>query len=58
VERTFGWLMNFRRLTHDYRTARECVAALRTQLGHDPFDRDLSDLVSELSTQCRQFAAF
>jgi hypothetical protein len=50
--------MNFRRLTHDYRTARECVAALRTQLGHDPFDRDLSDLVSELSTQCRQFAAF
>ena len=40
------------------RTAQECVAALRTQLGHDPFNRDLSDLVGELSTQCEEFAAF
>ena len=40
------------------RAAQECVAALRTQLGHDPYDRDLSDLVGELSTQCEEFAAF
>jgi transcriptional regulator with XRE-family HTH domain len=39
------------------RTAKECVAALRTQVGRDPFNRDLSDLVGELSTQCLEFAA-
>jgi transcriptional regulator with XRE-family HTH domain len=42
------------------RTAKECVAALRTQVGRDPFDRDLSDLsdlVGELSTRCEEFAA-
>jgi hypothetical protein len=39
------------------RTAKECVAALRTQAGRYPFDRDLSDLVGELSTQCEEFAA-
>jgi transcriptional regulator with XRE-family HTH domain len=39
------------------RTAKECVAALRTQAGRDPFDRDLSDLVGELSTRCEEFAA-
>jgi transcriptional regulator with XRE-family HTH domain len=39
------------------RAAKECVAALRTQAGRDPFDRDLSDLVGELSTQCEEFAA-
>jgi transcriptional regulator with XRE-family HTH domain len=39
------------------RAARECVAALRTQVGRDPFDRDLSDLVGELSTRCEEFAA-
>ena len=39
------------------RAAKECVAALRTQAGRDPFDRDLSDLVGELSTQSEQFAA-
>jgi hypothetical protein len=39
------------------RTAKECVAALRTQAGRDPFDRDLSDLVGVLSTQCEEFAA-
>ena len=39
------------------RTARECVAALRTQAGRDPADRDLSDLVGELSTRNKEFAA-
>jgi transcriptional regulator with XRE-family HTH domain len=39
------------------RTARECVAALRTQAGRDPLDRDLSDLIGELSTQSEEFAA-
>ena len=39
------------------RAARECVAGLRTQAGRDPLDRDLSDLVGELSTQSEEFAA-
>ncbi len=39
------------------RSARECVAALRTQVGREPFDRDLADLVGELSTQSEEFAA-
>jgi transcriptional regulator with XRE-family HTH domain len=39
------------------RMARECVAALRTQAGRDPFDRDLSGLVGELSTHSEEFAA-
>ena len=39
------------------RTAKECVAALRTQAGRDPFDRDLASLVGELSTQSAEFAA-
>jgi transcriptional regulator with XRE-family HTH domain len=39
------------------RTAKECVAGLRTQAGRDPFDRDLSDLVGELSTRSGEFAA-
>jgi transcriptional regulator with XRE-family HTH domain len=39
------------------RMARECVAALRTQAGRDPSDRDLSDLVGELSTHSEEFAA-
>jgi transcriptional regulator with XRE-family HTH domain len=39
------------------RTAKECAAALRTQAGRDPLDRDLSDLVGELSTRCEEFAA-
>ncbi len=47
---------------HDFftdwnRAARECVAALRLQAGRDPSDRDLSDLVGELSTQSAEFAA-
>ena len=39
------------------RTAKECVAGLRTQAGRYPFDRDLSDLVGELSTRSEEFAA-
>ena len=39
------------------RAARECVAALRTQAGRDPFDSGLSSLVGELSTQSAEFAA-
>lgn len=39
------------------RIAKECVAALRTQVGRDPFDRGLSDLVGELSTRSEEFAA-
>jgi transcriptional regulator with XRE-family HTH domain len=39
------------------RAAKECVAALRTQAGRDPADRDLSDLVGELSTRSGEFAA-
>jgi transcriptional regulator with XRE-family HTH domain len=39
------------------RTAKECVAGLRTQAGRDPLDRDLSDLIGELSTQSEEFAA-
>jgi hypothetical protein len=39
------------------RMARECVAALRTQAGRDPSDRDLSGLVGELSTHSEEFAA-
>jgi transcriptional regulator with XRE-family HTH domain len=38
------------------RAAKECVAALRMQVGRDPFDRDLSGLVGELSTRCEEFA--
>ena len=39
------------------RAAKECVAALRTQAGRDPADRDLSDLVGELCTRSAEFAA-
>lgn len=39
------------------RMAKECVAGLRAQVGRDPFDRDLADLVGELSTKCDEFAA-
>jgi transcriptional regulator with XRE-family HTH domain len=33
----------------------DCVALLRAQAGRDPFDRDLSDLVGELSTRSDEF---
>jgi transcriptional regulator with XRE-family HTH domain len=39
------------------RIARECVAALRAQAGRDPSDRDISELVGELSTRSEEFAA-
>jgi hypothetical protein len=35
--------------------ARDCVAALRTEAGRDPYDRGLTDLVGELSTRSEEF---
>ena len=35
--------------------ATDAVAVLRSEAGRDPYDRDLSDLVGELSTQCETF---
>jgi transcription regulator MmyB-like protein len=45
---------------HDFyvdwdRAASDIVAILRTAAGRDPYDRDLSDLVGELSTQSAEF---
>jgi hypothetical protein len=37
------------------RAASDVVAILRTAAGRDPHDRDLSDLVGELSTQSAEF---
>jgi transcriptional regulator with XRE-family HTH domain len=37
------------------RAASDVVAILRTAAGRDPYDRDLSDLVGELSTQSAEF---
>jgi transcriptional regulator with XRE-family HTH domain len=37
------------------KVADETVAALRTQVGRDPYDKALSDLVGELSTQGDEF---
>jgi transcriptional regulator with XRE-family HTH domain len=37
------------------RAARDTVAVLRSAAGRDPHDRDLSDLVGELSTQSEEF---
>jgi transcriptional regulator with XRE-family HTH domain len=37
------------------RAADDTVAILRTEAGRDPYDRDLSDLVGELSTQSEEF---
>ncbi len=37
------------------RAASDTVAILRWAAGHDPHDRDLSDLVGELATQSEQF---
>ncbi len=37
------------------RAARESAALLRSAAGRDPFDRELSDLVGELSTQSEEF---
>jgi transcriptional regulator with XRE-family HTH domain len=35
--------------------ARDCVAALRTEAGRNPYDRALTDLVGELSTRSEEF---
>jgi transcriptional regulator with XRE-family HTH domain len=37
------------------RAANDTVAILRTEAGRDPYDRDLSDLVGELSTRSDEF---
>lgn len=37
------------------KVADDTVAALRTQVGQDPYDRALSDLVGELATQSQEF---
>ncbi len=37
------------------RAASDVVAVLRSAAGRDPYDRDLSDLVGELSTQSAEF---
>jgi transcriptional regulator with XRE-family HTH domain len=37
------------------RIARDVVATLRSAAGHNPYDRDLSDLVGELSTRSEEF---
>jgi transcriptional regulator with XRE-family HTH domain len=37
------------------RAASDVVAVLRSAAGHDPYDRELSDLVGELSTQSAEF---
>jgi transcriptional regulator with XRE-family HTH domain len=37
------------------RSARDCVALLRSEAGRNPFDRGLSDLVGELSTRSEEF---
>jgi MmyB-like transcription regulator ligand binding domain len=37
------------------RIANDVVAVLRSEAGRDPYDRDLSDLVGELSTQSEAF---
>jgi len=37
------------------RAANDTVAILRTEAGRNPYDRDLSDLVGELSTRSEEF---
>lgn len=37
------------------RSAKDCVALLRLEAGRNPFDRELSDLVGELSTRSEEF---
>ena len=33
----------------------DCVAFLRTEAGRDPYDKDLQDLIGELSTRSERF---
>src|SRR4051794_7009551 len=37
------------------RSAKDCVAILRTEAGRNPHDRELSDLVGELATRSEEF---
>ncbi len=37
------------------RTANDCVAFLRAEAGRDPYDRNLTDLIGELSTRSEDF---
>jgi MmyB-like transcription regulator ligand binding domain len=37
------------------RSAKDCVALLRSEAGRNSFDRELSDLVGELSTRSEEF---
>src|SRR6476619_6369953 len=39
---------------HD-KAANDCVAFLRAEAGRDPYDKDLSDLIGELSTRSEDF---
>ena len=39
------------------KAANDTVAMLRTEAGRDPYDRDLSDLIGELSTRSDEFRA-
>ncbi|MFI7547011.1 helix-turn-helix transcriptional regulator [Actinoplanes sp. NPDC049599] len=44
---------------HDWeQLAEDVVALLRSEAGHDPHDRNLSDLIGELSTRSDQFRAW
>jgi transcriptional regulator with XRE-family HTH domain len=56
---TARWIFLDRRAQDFYRdwdrSATECVAAMRSAAGRDPFDRDFSDLVGELSTRSDDF---
>jgi transcriptional regulator with XRE-family HTH domain len=38
-----------------HQVADDCVAVLRAEAGRDPYDKDLSDLVGELSTRSEDF---
>jgi transcriptional regulator with XRE-family HTH domain len=38
--------------------AADCVAALRTEAGRNPYDRGLTDLIGELSTRSEQFRSW
>jgi hypothetical protein len=39
------------------RSAKDCVAIVRSEAGRNPHDRQLSDLVGELATQSEEFRA-
>jgi transcriptional regulator with XRE-family HTH domain len=39
------------------RAAKDCAALLRSEAGRTPYDRELSSLVGELSTQSKEFAS-